>query len=209
MDSKTAIANVALARLSITPLASISENTDRAKKVRPVWDTTLATFLAEHEWSFAAAFAMPAKILLDSNKAYSYRNAFALPQDLIKLRKVTTADDRRLHMGMAVPDRRPVLFEVMRYDPERKQAIFTNADAIAVEYTTSAANLDDFSAEARDALACKLAVEIALNMKDATRRAQELIQRYEVALSRAMVNDSKTRSPRQLNGYDYTDARLI
>ena len=78
---------------------------------------------------------------------------------------------------------------------------------VVVEYTSGAAPLDDFSPDALDALASKLAAELCLNLKDATGRAQEMIQRYQVALSAAKQNDVPKTERRFMNGFEYSDIR--
>lgn len=206
MLTETDVANLALSRLSIDPIISITENTDRAKKVRPVWPVVFKTFLTAHEWSFAKKFDRPARLSLPANDPLPYRYAFAIPEDMVKLRSVMAPERRRL-FGIVRPERREVMYEVMRYADTRKQAIFTESADIVIEYTSSATILDDFSPDAIDALASKLAAEVSLNMKNATERAQQLIQRYQMSLETAIRNDVKTTETRHMNGLEYSDIR--
>lgn len=205
MITETDIVNIALARLSIEPIASLAGD-GVAKQVRPVWPVVFRTFLTEHEWSFAAKFDNPARLALPVNDGLPYRYGYALPEDCLKLRNVTVPGRWRW-FGMARRERFSVEYEVMRYGDSRKQAVFTEWEAVRLEYTSDRANLDDFSPEAVDALSYKLAIEITLNAQKATQRAQELIQRYTVALDLAKRNDAKTTDARRLGGYDYSDAR--
>ena len=206
MLTETDVANLALARVGLDPIVNIAENTDRAKMVRPVWPVVLKTFLAAHDWSFAKRETRPARLAIPSGEPMPYRFAYAFPDDLVKLRAVRLASAARL-FGMARPSRRDAVYEVMRYDADRKQAIFTDAEDAVVEYTSRAAPLDDYSPDAIDALACKLAVEICLNLENATARAREMIQRHEVAFAAAKLNDVPKMEPRRMNGFEYSDIR--
>lgn len=206
MLTETDVANLALARLSFEPIVSIAEKTDRAKMVRPVWPVVLRTFLAAHDWSFAKREVKPARLALTNDGTIPYRYAYAFPDDMVKLRSVRRATAIRW-FGLARPERPEVAYEVMRYSDARQQAIFTDAADVVVEYTSGAAPLDDFSPDALDALASKLAAELCLNLKDATGRAQEMIQRYQVALSAAKQNDVPKTERRFMNGFEYSDIR--
>lgn len=209
MKTPVHIVNIALARLDRDPMTSMSEPADMARKVRPVWQLVLETFLTEHEWSFAKKEDVPARLVLPDSDNPSYRYAFALPQDCLKMRKVTRSGEKYRLFGQTRPARPGVGYEVMRYGDDRKQAIFTDAQEIAIEYTSSAAILDDFSPDALDALAFKVAYELSLNVSGATARAQEMIQRHQMALTAAIKNDAKTRETPRINGHDYSDARRI
>lgn len=209
MKTPVEVINIALARLNSDPISSLTEQTDLAKKIRPVWGITLETFLTAHEWSFAKKEDVPAALVLPANDNPSYRHAFALPQDCLKLRNVTRQGEKFRPFGQTRPARPGVRYEVMRYGDDRKQAIFTDVPEIAIEYTSSAAILDDFSPDALDALAFKVAYELSLNLAGATNRVQEMIQRYQVALALAMQNDVKTRETPRIGGHDYSDARRI
>lgn len=206
MLTETDIANIALARLSDDPIVDIGENSDRAKAVRSVWPVVLKTFLTAHEWSFAKKFDRPARLNLPVNDPIPYAYAFAVPEDMLKIRGVYMPHFI-LGMGISRPARPEVMYEVMRYADSRRMAIFTNADDVVVEYTSNATLLDDFSPDAVDALACKLAAELCLNLKNASARAQEMIQRYQFALEAAMRNDVKSTEQRFMNGYEYSDIR--
>lgn len=203
----TDIANLALAQLDLDPIQSIDENSDKAKKVRPVWQTALETFLAAHEWSFAKRIVRPAELAIDAASFMPYRYAFALPENLVKLRALTRPEKGRL-FGRGRLEQPGVQYEVARYGGQRKQAIFTDCSDIVVEFTTSDVQLDDFSPEARAALASLLASEICLNMRNNSSRANELLQRYSVALETAKKNDAQSgREPVRMSGFHYTDAR--
>lgn len=208
MLTETDVANLALARLSDDPIVDIAEKTDRAKAVRPVWPVVFKTFLTAHEWSFAKKFDQPARLTLSASDPLPYPYAFAVPEDMLKMRGVYTKESVWL-FGQSRPRRPGVIYEVMRYADARRMAIFTDCPDIVIEYTSSATLLDDFTPDALDAIASKLAAELCLNLNNASSRAQELLQRYQYSLEIAKRNDVKSTEPQYMNGFEYSDIRQV
>lgn len=200
MISPVHVVNLALARLTKEPIVSLDENTDRAKAAKPVWAISLHLFLNESEWSFARTERKAERIKLDEGQAAQFRYAYALPDDCIKLTGV------RRDGGNSFC--RHVDYRVARYDAGKRQAVLANAEGILIEYVTNRANLSDFPPEAIDALACRVACEIAMAMDNNTQRADQMMQFYELAVSKAKKNDVAKEPPRRMAGRDYTFARL-
>ncbi len=203
MSTDIEIANLALARLSMESIASLTDGTDRAKKVRPVFLPVFRRFLTMHDWSFATR-QIPLKLLAFPEEqiiSAPHRNAFALPADYVKMQAF-------FPNGMRHPAPTDFPYRVMRYANDRPQALFTDADSVEIRYTSSAALIGDFSPAAADALACLLAVELTLNIKNSTERAEMLIQRYQDALRSAIRDDIKSKSVEKMPGHGYTAARF-
>ncbi len=206
MLTETDIANRALAYNDLDPIMTITENSDRAKKIRPVWKNVFETFLQEHEWSFAKKIDKPGRLKLQTEDPIPYAYAFAQPEDMIKLQAVYSVCPGK-QSGAVI--RNPVAYETARFGDSRKPAIFTDVEAIVIEYTSNKTLIDDFSAKAQEALALKLAIEISLNYKNSSQRTDVLIQRYKVALSAAMTTDAKSHTLNRLGGRQYNAARII
>lgn len=195
MFSEVEIVNIALARLSNEPIASMTENSDIAKMVRPVFGLVFRRFLSEFEWSFATRNAALNKISVDDerNIRTPLRNGFALPTDFIKIQEVFPSGFE---------------YEIMQYALDRPAALFIDANEAGIRYTASSTLAGDLSPAAVDALSCLLAAEITLNMENSTQRAELCIQRYQAALEAAKRDDLKSRSVKKTRGDDYFLSRF-
>ena len=207
MLTPTDVANYALAANDLEPIASIDEASDRAKLIKPIWKPVFETFLAEHSWSFARALSSPARLAPDSKDPEPFRYAYALPEDCIKLVNVTLPAAFRIY-GDPVPKLPQIPYEVRRLG-ERGRAILANEENIIVEYVSNRTRIDDFTPQAYEALALKLAFEISLNIKNNNARAQVLLQRHQAALGAALVAEDATRDRPRLGGCHYSDARIV
>jgi hypothetical protein len=193
MFTDVEVANVALAKLTKDPIVSLTENTDRAKMIRPVFPVVFRRFLTTYDWSFATRQIKLPQLSLAPDVSMPHENGFALPADFMKLQKVLPFFAK---------------YRVMRYANNKTPALFTNEPAIAIRYTSSAALIGDFSPAAVDALSCLLAVELALNLENGTQRAELLIQRYQDAFAAARRDDIKSRNAEEMGGHDYTASRI-
>ncbi len=195
MFNEVDVANNALAKLSKDPIASLTENTDRAKMVRPVFPVVFRRFLTVYDWSFATRQSKLPQLSFAPEQDVSapYENAFALPADFMKLQQVLPSFAK---------------YRVMRYANDKAPALFTNEPAVVIRYTSSAALVGDFLPAAVDALSCLLAVELTLNMDNSTQRAELLIQRYQDAFAAARRDDIKSKNVEKMGGHDYTAARF-
>jgi hypothetical protein len=200
-EAEVGIANLALARLSKEPIASLTENNERAKMVRPLFPLIFRRFITAHDWSFSTAQARLNLLSLtkEQNLSAPFRNAFALPPDYLKMQAVF------LNGCYPAP---ADSYRVMRYASNKSPALFTDAAGVEIRYTSSAALIADFSPAATDALSALLAVELTLNIENSTQRGELLIQRYQEAFKAAVRDDLKSGSVHKMGGHDYTAARI-
>lgn len=201
MKSPVDVVNIALARLSESPIVSLDENTDRANKIRPIWAISLHLFLTESEWSFARVRTSPARLNIPAGAARPFRYAYALPEDCIKVVAVfgsATWWTRRHYR----PD-----YRVALYDGGNRQSITTSADGVEVEYISNRVNISNFPPDAIDAVACRVAAEFALSLDGSSQRGNQLMQFYDTAVAKAKKNDVKKEPPGCLDD-EYSRVRL-
>lgn len=206
MLTETEVANRALARLDLSPISSLEDDSPLAKKVRPVWGIVFASVLTAHDWSFARKYDRPARLATEFPEHFPYPYAFALPEDCLKVRNVIGQPTTIYSIGR-LRHIEQAKYEVSRYGDARKQAIFADNENVVVCYTSGKTLLDDFSPDALDVLILKLAIDVALNVKNATQRVSELVQRYQVSLDAAIRNDLKSSSNPSIHGHEYSLAR--
>lgn len=85
--SEVGIANLALGRIGAKRIASFTENTPNAIKVREAWDYILDELLAKKDWRFAKTRVQLATITTEPVYAYTY--AYQLPSDFLRLAEKT------------------------------------------------------------------------------------------------------------------------
>jgi len=93
--SQTGISNLALGRIGARgQITSINENSPNAVKVLAVWDMIFQEVLSERDWKFAKTRVQLQ--LSDVVPLYSYRYAWALPDDLLRFVRPLKRPERRV-----------------------------------------------------------------------------------------------------------------
>lgn len=85
--TKVGICNLALTRLGVKNIASLTDASEQARKVAQVYDNALDTVLQEHDWSFAAS--QPTVLIEAPNlTAVGWDYVYALPTKCLFVRRV-------------------------------------------------------------------------------------------------------------------------
>lgn len=198
MASQVDICNAALVKIGQdVPIVSLSENTKAGRTFSRVWSRALDHVLAEHPWPFS----ITAEAMQLSTEAefpgWAYR--YEEPANCLTKLAVcsengvratvsaaldwTYADSRRLPYG---DGRAP--FETV-YGAQAT-CIVTDLDEAFLVYAARVSDTDRFPPKVVEALACRLAIEVApaLAGELGLRLGQALEQRYAVALNSAIVH---------------------
>lgn len=182
MPSKTEIANLALAKFREGRIASIESTTDPVAVVmNDQYDHALQVVLEEHRWNFAGKRATLSK--LATAPAFGWDHQYQLPGDLLRIRDVNGED------GQASS----------RYYEIEGEALLTNDDTVEITYTASVVDTGLFTPSFTEALAFKLAASTCARITGDDSLALQLEKQYEVALSKAILNDSKALGSRDKN----------
>ena len=84
MATEVSICSNALRRLGDSPIASLTEDSERARLCNAFYEPSRDAILRSHTWNFAINRANLAK--LSTSPAFEYANQFALPTDPFCLR---------------------------------------------------------------------------------------------------------------------------
>lgn len=101
--TQASIANVALGRIGARgQIVNLNENSPNAVKVLAVWDFVFQEVLAERDWKFAKTRQQLQ--LSPVTPLYTYRFAWALPQDFLRFVRPRKRQIDRNHQWMNGPD---------------------------------------------------------------------------------------------------------
>jgi hypothetical protein len=198
------ICNKALLRVGHRQLlGDLSENTAEAQACNALYDMALDEVLAAAPWRWAMQHATLA--LLSGVTRTNWAYAYALPADCLTPRYLVPAGltpptlpplgpwtfpsnswvdgGPSLALGVRVP------FE-MGYDATFGRILVSNAEAAELVYTARVTAVPYFPPLFTDALAWKLASDLALSLPVKPQVGLAMAQQYERALSAAVVSDA-------------------
>ncbi len=182
MPSKTQIANIALAKYREGRITSIESTTDTVAIVlNDQWKHALHFLLEEHRWNFAGKRATLSRLGTDPEFGYDYQ--YRLPADLIRLKEVNGED----------------IESSLRQFEIEGTSLLTDETTVEITYIYEVIDTNLFSPSFADALATKLAALTCARITGDDKLALQLSQQYEVALAKAILNDSKANGSRDKN----------
>lgn len=176
MATKIEICNIALSRLGADTVNSLTEASESARQIALRYDAVRDAVLRDIPWNFAARMAPLAPA---ANREYlGWSNVYGYPSDCVFLRKVynseeATDEEFRIVSG-GEGDRRFILARV--------------ADAWA-EYTARITDTKLFDPQFVDALAWRLAADMADAVTGDARRRQPLLEIYQGIVMLARENE--------------------
>jgi hypothetical protein len=171
MITKINICNLALAQLGQSPISSLEQENEKARRLKlfyaPVRDEVLRT----HNWAFAGVQEPLA--LMENQPDSAGRFVYKYPTEALFIRRVFDATRPRLNFQEFF--RADLHSRVLMVPAEQAQAEYTYR--VTDENLFDAAFIKSFSL----ALACDLAVSITAD----TQLAAQLLQKYTISLEEA------------------------
>lgn len=174
MVDKVKIANIALNRLGANRIASLTEDSEEARKVNAIYDPSLRGLLRMHDWSFALKEKQLAK-LAETPLMDTYTAVFQLPEDYVRLSKTNLADTDSFRI--------------------KGRKIFCNATSLIIEYVyylEDPAQYDDLFVLA---FAAYLAWQLAYSITSSNTTAQELEAEFRQKYNAAKGVASQEHTP--------------
>lgn len=183
MASQVSIANYAAVKVGAeTALSSLSENNKLARAISAVWDIALDATLAAHPWNFAIARAsLPELVDLP---AYGYTRQFQRPADMIRLVEVNDVYVWGLEPGADAP-----------YQFEGDTILSDHGAPLQLRYVRRITDTVKFSAGFVEAMACRIAQEIALTMTESSTTRQMMEMAFNAAIAEAKGVDGRENPP--------------
>lgn len=195
MASQTAIVNLALGKLGAeTTLSNLDENIKAARTAKAVWDIARDAALAEHPWNFAIKRLVLQPLV--SAPAWGYQLQFQAPTDMIRLIEVNEAYVWNIAPGEAPP-----------YQLEGDRILTDLGAPLKVRYVWRITDTVKYSAKFVDALAWKLAHEMALPITESATTWELMEKGFADAIAKAKHIDGTENPPEIPVEDDWIDAR--
>lgn len=181
MTTKISICNLALAQLGQSPIASLEQENEKARRLNlfyaPVRDEVLRT----HNWAFAGVQEPLALIAADPDEQDRY--VYKYPAEALFIRRVYSPAQKQLDFQ-----------EFFRPDLHSR-VILTAYDKAQAEYTRRITDENLFDAAFIKSFSLALACDLAVALTADTQLAAQLLQRYALSLEEARrANASEVRS---------------
>lgn len=201
MASQVDVVNLALGKLAQDRgIAAMSDASKEARTASRVWDIVRDEVLEARNWPFALKAQALALDAEDPQPGWCYR--YALPNDCLTLRAVTDESGLRGVRGLAELCGRQWCAGIYDYEiayGDQDTSILTDAPEAYAVYVVRVTDTGRYSAHFINALACRLAAELAPTIigEAGLRVKQTMMERdYVAALSQAhehAANQSRTR----------------
>lgn len=192
MATRIDIANLALIRASVQRIGDFAEESEPARHVRALWDSSRDAVLRSHPWGFARKRVYPA--LLDETPS-GWEYAYARPADCLLIRMV-------VNPSSDAPDQAVKWEEGLSEDGSRI-AILTDEEDAEIEYTARVENVALWDSVFVEAFTWRLAADLVATLKGDAGIARGLQQQAMMAVAEAQRLDANegNRRPEAPNPY--------
>ena len=185
------IVNLALTRLGLTSVTSLGEASAEASAAAKVWDAAVRAALQEHRWGFnTKRAALPLRMENPAGSTFLFR--YGAPADLLQPYEIFQAD---------VTQDRPIPFLFEGGD------IYSDEAGAILIYGANAESAVSFSSQFCDALAWRLASELAAPLTQKTSLMEYAMGRYQDSVARAKASAGNAQRPRDEKIPSYIRAR--
>jgi hypothetical protein len=179
---KTGIANLALSNLGEARIQSLTDNNGRARACNARIDGVISTILRMHVWNSALERVQLTNI---GSPVFGWNYVYQLPSDCIKVVEVNP---------------------VSKYQVEKKN-ILSNENKLYLLYVAQPTDINNLDVLLAEAIAMKLAVEIAETLTSKANLKNEMMQKFVIALQEARGANSKDRTPERREESSYLNAK--
>lgn len=179
------VCNIALGRIGqLVQIPALTDNTPVARACRVCFDTSRDAVLEARWWSFARRRATLAQITDGDAGAFSY--GYSLPTDYIGARYIET--------GAATPgEGDEIPFEIELNAAASARVLLCNESTVELVYTGQITAMGLWSPMARDALAMKIAADLALSVAKKPSLAEQFMKWWVLFVNAAASANANQR----------------
>jgi len=199
------ICNLALLRLGHDEITSLSEKSKEARYCARFYDRTRRALLRSHVWNWAERFAT-LSLLSDTVTDYDY--VYALPADCLRVIQVVNPVNvvYSYSPSLRVDPASQIGFELRAIDGAGKVLVTSQADA-EIRYVADIIDPNAFDEQFIDALAHKMASEMAVPLAGKPSLQKSELQLYILTLNEGKTIDASESRTRVTAGEDLVSAR--
>lgn len=186
MASVIQIANRALTKLGAARITSLDDDVKSARALKSMFDDVRDDELRAHRWSFSLKRTSLAALV--GAPAFGYLYQYQVPADFLKLDMV---DDR---FPQVVMDNY-VNQELLDWVLEGNLILTDIAAPLKLRYVAQVTDPNLWDVNFREALACRLAAELAEDLTQSNQKRQLAWEEHKQALVRAVRSNAIERIP--------------
>ena len=188
MASVIQVANRALTKLGSARITSIDDDVKAARSVKSCFEDLRDDELRSHRWSFALKRTSLAA--LSEAPAFGYEYQYQLPSDFLRLDMIND------QFPSVVMDNY-IGAEALDYVLEGKKVLTDFEAPLYVRYIAQITDPNMWDINFREALACRIAAELAEDLTQSNQKRQLAWDEYKQAISKAIRTNAIERLPVQ------------
>lgn len=186
MASVIQVANRALTKLGSARITSLDDDVKSARALKSMFDDVRDDELRANRWSFALKRTSLAALV--SVPAFGYDYQYAVPSDFLKLDMVND------QFPTEVMDNY-VTGELLDWVLEGNLILANIAAPLKLRYLARIEDPNAWDPNFREALACRLAAELAEDLTQSNQKRQLAWEEYKMAIVRAVKSNAIERIP--------------
>jgi len=196
MPGPVEIVNVGLGMIGEDPITSFSDDLDTARAANLRFPTVRDAVLREHFWNFAMTRVQLAKLAQDP--PFGYAAQFQLPADFIRMYRVNPDEAAHFGRGAIGPD----------YKIEGRKLLLNGSDSAKIIYIFREIDTTKWDALATEALAARMASELAISVTQNRTLAAQLFDQYRSKLAHARSVDAMDEPAEVIEADEWIASRL-
>lgn len=190
MSSSVDICNSALAKVGTARIASLSDNTEEARLCNELYPKLKLELLRSHPWNFAIDRVELAEIANDP--IFEYDIQFQLPDNCIRVLGIDATEN----------------YKNIEWKVEGRKILTKGVASLMIKFINSDVVEDDFDESFKEALAFRIAADLAYPLTQSISLSDNLYQKYERSLALARSYDAQEGSSDRFVADDWLDARF-
>lgn len=205
MASEVSICNLALNHIGAYPIANLSDASKEATTCNAIYPFARDSVLRDHKWAFATKRLILA-LLTDTYSGWDY--AYQYPTDCLVAHEIYS--EYGDYSGLVYDSETDsyvssgkIEFEICAASSLTSKVILTNKEDAELIYTAKVTDCNMFDGQFIDALAYRLATELAVPIKGNGQMSQAMHQLYQYRLNQAKAISANEcyKKPDQTNTF--------
>jgi hypothetical protein len=186
--SAVEICNSALHKIGARRISSLSDGTKEAIILNDMYDRLRKEVLRSHPWNFAIAYVALSETV-NTPVWPKWSKEFLLPSDVLRVLEVEPDYDAPWEVG---------------YNTDGNKVIFSTSTSMKIKYIKDITNTTLFAPDFDEALAFRIAADIAYTLVQSQTVQANMFQAYKDFLAQARSFDAQEKSYQSIESEDFT-----
>lgn len=186
--SSVDICNSALVKLGAARITALSDNTKAAIACNDQYDRLRKEVLRAHPWNFAISY-ISLSATANTPVWDKWTKEFLVPSDVLRVLETDLVDGEKWELG---------------YNVDGNKVIFCNSDSLKIKYIKDITNTTRFEPNFEEALAFRLAADLAYHLVQSQTVQQQMFRYYKEFMATAMSFDAQEMSQQEVQADAWT-----